>query len=205
MTTVGVVETLAVDETGGTNMTVIEGGIAEMIAIPALVRLGETNIDVVHQHLQETLAEDIHQLLRETLSRANRDVQRPATLRKRKAKTPHTDDLSRRSPAHSSSAPSAPATSAAAAEPGPELELATSPVPVELTLAARRAKRQAILAKYAGVASVNTTDASPSPGPSIAESPCTQRPGNARCRQRRYRNRRHHYHRLRHPHLRCSN
>jgi serine/threonine-protein kinase PRP4 len=44
----------------------------------------------------------------------------------------------------------------------------TSPVPIELTLAARRAKRQAILAKYAGVASVNTTEASPSPGPSSA-------------------------------------
>jgi hypothetical protein len=54
------------------------------------------------------------------------------------------------------------------AQPEPELELVTSPVPVELTLTARRAKRQAILAKYAGVASVNTTEASPSPGPSSA-------------------------------------
>lgn len=53
----------------------------------------------------------------------------------------------------------------------PELELATSPVPFEVTLAARRAKRQAILAKYAGVASVNTTEASPSPGPSSAVQP----------------------------------
>jgi len=40
-----------------------------------------------------------------------------------------------------------------------------------VTLAARRAKRQAILAKYAGVASVNTTEASPSPGPSSAVQP----------------------------------
>jgi hypothetical protein len=56
-------------------------------------------------------------------------------------------------------------------QPGPELELATSPVPIEVTLAARRAKRQAILAKYAGVSSVNTTQASPSPGPSSAVQP----------------------------------
>ena len=56
-------------------------------------------------------------------------------------------------------------------QPGPELELATSPVPIEVTLAARRAKRQAILARYAGVASVNTTQASPSPGPSSAVQP----------------------------------
>jgi hypothetical protein len=56
-------------------------------------------------------------------------------------------------------------------QPGPELELATSPVPIEVTLAARRAKRQAILAKYAGVASVNTTQASPSPAPSSAVQP----------------------------------
>ena len=53
-------------------------------------------------------------------------------------------------------------------QPELELELVTSPVPIELSLAARRAKRQAILAKYAGVASVNTTEASPSPGPSSA-------------------------------------
>jgi hypothetical protein len=56
-------------------------------------------------------------------------------------------------------------------QPVPELELATSPVPIEVNLAARRAKRQAILAKYAGVASVNTTQASPSPGPSSAVQP----------------------------------
>lgn len=56
-------------------------------------------------------------------------------------------------------------------QPGPELELATSPVPIEVNLAARRAKRQAILAKYPGSASVNTTQASPSPGPSSAVQP----------------------------------
>ena len=57
---------------------------------------------------------------------------------------------------------------APSAQPELELELVTSPVPIELSLAARRAKRQAILAKYAGVTSVNTTEASPSPGPSSA-------------------------------------
>jgi serine/threonine-protein kinase PRP4 len=56
-------------------------------------------------------------------------------------------------------------------QPEPELELATSPVPMQIALAARRAKRQAILAKYAGVASVNTTEASLSPGPSSAVQP----------------------------------
>ena len=55
----------------------------------------------------------------------------------------------------------------------PELELSTSPIPVEQVLAARRAKRQAILAKYSGVSSVNTMGASPSPGPSSAVQPPT--------------------------------
>jgi serine/threonine-protein kinase PRP4 len=53
-----------------------------------------------------------------------------------------------------------------------ELDLAPSPPPVEDILAARRAKRQAILAKYTGVASVNTS-ISPSPGPSSAPQPPT--------------------------------
>lgn len=64
-----------------------------------------------------------------------------------------------------------PTNTALPTQPGPELELATSPVPIEVTLAARRAKRQAILAKYTGVSSVNTTQASPSPGPSSAVQP----------------------------------
>jgi len=64
-----------------------------------------------------------------------------------------------------------PPNTALSTQPEPELKLATSPVPIELTLAARRAKRQAILAKYAGVASVNTTQASSSPGPSSAVQP----------------------------------
>ena len=51
-----------------------------------------------------------------------------------------------------------------------ELDLAPSPPPVEDILAERRAKRQAILAKYAGAASVNTS-ISPSPGPSSAAQP----------------------------------
>jgi serine/threonine-protein kinase PRP4 len=53
-----------------------------------------------------------------------------------------------------------------------DLDLAPSPPPVEDILAARRAKRQAILAKYAGAASVNTS-ISPSPGPSSAAQPPT--------------------------------
>lgn len=53
-----------------------------------------------------------------------------------------------------------------------ELDLPSSPLPVEDLLAARRAKRQAILAKYAGVASVSTS-ISPSPGPSSAVQPPT--------------------------------
>lgn len=53
-----------------------------------------------------------------------------------------------------------------------ELELPSSPPPVEQTLAARRARRQAILAKYAGVASsVPSQGVSPSPGPSSAVEP----------------------------------
>ncbi|KAI0255180.1 kinase-like domain-containing protein [Lactifluus subvellereus] len=59
-------------------------------------------------------------------------------------------------------------------QPEPELELATSPVPIQEALAMRRAKRQAILAKYGGVASVNTTEASVSPVPSSAVQPPPQ-------------------------------
>ncbi|KAH9939438.1 kinase-like domain-containing protein [Amylocystis lapponica] len=55
-----------------------------------------------------------------------------------------------------------------------ELELPSSPPPAEVTLAARRAKRQAILAKYTGIASIGTSQgASPSPGPSSAVEPPT--------------------------------
>lgn len=49
-----------------------------------------------------------------------------------------------------------------------DLDLPPSPPPIESTLAALRARRQAILAKYAGGASVG---ASPSPGPSSAVPP----------------------------------
>ncbi|KZT11177.1 kinase-like protein [Laetiporus sulphureus 93-53] len=56
-----------------------------------------------------------------------------------------------------------------------ELELPTSPPPPEQTLAARRAKRQAILAKYAGISStaLSSQGVSPSPGPSSAVEPPT--------------------------------
>lgn len=43
-----------------------------------------------------------------------------------------------------------------------ELDIPPSPPPVEETLASRRAKRQAILAKYAGIASADVS-VSPSP------------------------------------------
>lgn len=53
-----------------------------------------------------------------------------------------------------------------------ELELPPSPPPVEDILAARRARRQAILAKFIENASV-TTSVSPSPGASSAAQPPT--------------------------------
>ncbi|OJT01986.1 Serine/threonine-protein kinase prp4 [Trametes pubescens] len=53
-----------------------------------------------------------------------------------------------------------------------DLDLPPSPPPIEDTLAARRAKRQAILAKYAGSASSNVSQGpTPSPGPSSAVEP----------------------------------
>ncbi|KAI0927771.1 hypothetical protein AcV7_009483 [Taiwanofungus camphoratus] len=59
-------------------------------------------------------------------------------------------------------------------EPDIELDLSTSPPPVEQTLAARRARRQAILAKYTGIASTALSPGvSPSPGPSSAVEPPT--------------------------------
>jgi len=59
-----------------------------------------------------------------------------------------------------------------------ELDLPNSPPPVEDILAARRAKRQAILAKYAGVASVAATVSS-GPGPSsAADSPIPNPPSS---------------------------
>ncbi|TBU29290.1 hypothetical protein BD311DRAFT_276559 [Dichomitus squalens] len=64
----------------------------------------------------------------------------------------------------------APSQPQAASEPEMELELPRSPPPVEETLAARRAKRQAILAKYAGIASTSQGP-TPSPGPSSAVDP----------------------------------
>lgn len=51
-----------------------------------------------------------------------------------------------------------------------DLEIPTSPTPVEDILAARRAKRQAILAKYKGLESI-ATSVSSSPGPSSAVQP----------------------------------
>ncbi|GBE82867.1 Serine/threonine-protein kinase prp4 [Sparassis crispa] len=55
-----------------------------------------------------------------------------------------------------------------------ELDLSGSPPSAETTLAARRAKRRAILAKYAGIASTSVSQtASPSPGPTSAVEPPT--------------------------------
>lgn len=51
-----------------------------------------------------------------------------------------------------------------------ELDLPPSPPPVEETLAARRARRQAIMAKYTGIAS-SSAGPTPSPGPSSAVEP----------------------------------
>ncbi|KAI0823829.1 kinase-like protein [Trametes gibbosa] len=53
-----------------------------------------------------------------------------------------------------------------------DLDLVPSPPPVEDTLAARRARRQAILSKYAGISSANNTqEPTSSPGPSSAVEP----------------------------------
>ena len=53
-----------------------------------------------------------------------------------------------------------------------DLDLVTSPPTVEETLATRRARRQAILAKYVGTDSLDTSQtATPSPGPSSAVEP----------------------------------
>ncbi|KAF8889812.1 hypothetical protein BD779DRAFT_303235 [Infundibulicybe gibba] len=74
-------------------------------------------------------------------------------------------------PSHSSQSQASPPSQVTkATEPSAdmELDLAPSPPPVEDTLAARRARRQAILAKYNGLTSVG---ASPSPGPSSAVQP----------------------------------
>ena len=51
-----------------------------------------------------------------------------------------------------------------------ELDLPPSPPPVEETLAARRARRQAIMAKYTGIAS-SSAGPTPSPGPRSAVEP----------------------------------
>ncbi|KAG5637187.1 hypothetical protein H0H81_005444 [Sphagnurus paluster] len=66
--------------------------------------------------------------------------------------------------------PRAPSPPKPAPEPEPEMELdiPPSPPPVEDVLAARRAKRLAILAKYSGVASV---DATPSPSSAVQPPP----------------------------------
>ncbi|KAI6119682.1 kinase-like domain-containing protein [Pisolithus croceorrhizus] len=75
---------------------------------------------------------------------------------------------------HSSSASSPPQRLGLSRPPQPvpeiDLELNT-PDKEEALRKERRARRQAILAKYAGVASVSTQDVSPSPGPSSAVQP----------------------------------
>jgi serine/threonine-protein kinase PRP4 len=58
-------------------------------------------------------------------------------------------------------------------KPDVELEIPSTPPPVEDIIAARRAKRQAILAKYSGQASLN---ASPSPMPRNSAEPPPESP-----------------------------
>ena len=70
-------------------------------------------------------------------------------------------------PSHGQSAANAQSQAQPAPEPEMELELLPEQ-PVVESLAARRAKRQAIMAKYAGIASQGPT---PSPGPSSAVEP----------------------------------
>lgn len=88
-------------------------------------------------------------------------------------------DISRISPASRSVTPTpsmstrppTPPPPAKEPEPEMELDLSTTPPPVEETLAARRARRQAIIAQFSGIASASlsvTNGASPSPGPSSA-------------------------------------
>ncbi|KXN83407.1 hypothetical protein AN958_01456, partial [Leucoagaricus sp. SymC.cos] len=62
-------------------------------------------------------------------------------------------------------------------EPEMELEIPATPPPVEDLIAARRAKRQAILAKYSGLASAN---ASPSPIPPNSAEPPPESPAVSR-------------------------
>jgi hypothetical protein len=58
-----------------------------------------------------------------------------------------------------------------------ELDIPPSPPPVETTLAERRAKRQAILAKYAGSSSTSQSQMpSPSPGPGQGTSSAVHQP-----------------------------
>lgn len=58
-----------------------------------------------------------------------------------------------------------------------EIDILPSPPPVEETLAQRRARRQAILAKYAGSASANLSQApSPSPRPEQGTSSAVHQP-----------------------------
>lgn len=80
----------------------------------------------------------------------------------RQVSTPPPLSATRRSSLPPSSSPLQPP------QPEPELELTSVGPSVEETLAARRAKRQAIMAKYAGIASQGV---SPSPGPSSAVEP----------------------------------
>jgi hypothetical protein len=58
-----------------------------------------------------------------------------------------------------------------------ELDIPPSPPPVEITLAERRAKRQAILAKYAGTSGpAHSQVPSPTPGPGQGSSSAVHKP-----------------------------
>ena len=94
-------------------------------------------------------------------------ISKSTRISPRQSPAPPASDSNQQSPSATKRLPSAP-------EREVDLDISMTPPPVEDTLAARRARRQAILAKYAGISSINTSQtATPSPGPSSAAEPPT--------------------------------
>ncbi|KAG6872691.1 hypothetical protein C0995_007573 [Termitomyces sp. Mi166 len=113
--------------------------------------------------------------------RGHREERRRSASREEGEISPRPDDNSpRRSPRPepSSAPPPAPAPPLRPPSPLPEMELdlPSSPPPVEDLMAARRAKREAIRAKYNGVASV---DATPSPSSAVQPPPLSSNVSDA--------------------------